>query len=189
MSAEVLVRLNAERKLEAREISDLLNLAQSSAYRYMCDTELRHGQLRSLVHHANNRDAAEALVRSITDGTEFAIMRVAASADFDRDGDVDCDDALKGAIRCNRAVGELLELIHHSMNRPPVGEINPTDAEDLSCGISELLGWLAAVQKIIGDAADRHARRRKANPFSHRGAQAQRSDVRMNGFRRPEAVA
>jgi hypothetical protein len=170
MSVEVLQRLSAERRVESSELADLLNLSRSAAFRYFSECELRHGQLRTLVRHARDRQAAEALVRSITDGTEFALMRIEHNLDLDGDGDIDCDDVLTGAIRVNRGVGTLLELIHQSLGRKPIGQINTADADDLAAGISELLGWLAAVQKIIGDEADRQRRRKRAHPFGSNGA-------------------
>lgn len=169
MIADTLHRLNAERKLEASEMADLLNLAQCSPYRYYADTDLRLGQYRTLVRHCRNRDAAHDLIQSVVAGTEFYVMRMPRDLDLDGDGDVDTDDAIAGAIAANLKLAELLRSLH-GLQSNDVVEVE--DADRLEQAVGRLISKLGSVQKIIADAADRRRRKRKAHAFTHTGVDA-----------------
>ncbi len=163
MSCDLLQTLARERRLDVHELADLLNIATSSAYRYFNgETELRYGQLRTLIRSCRDRGARLALIRSLLGGTGIYCVEVDPRLDLDGDGDVDTQDIIVGCIKANRQTAKLLGQAYDARADHKIDE---REGAEICQSIDQLVELLIAARKLVTIDVERVRRRHQVRPL------------------------
>lgn len=167
LSADLLQRLNTSGELPVTEIADLLGISQSSAYRYLNETELRFGQLRQLLRFCRSDGARVALVHAVISGTPLVVTPVNPNLDLNGDGEVDTKDALAGT---SKLLTDLASLLNHVVDMQGKGVTGEAEQDEILGLLGQIMGRAHVVQQILELEVRSTRQRRKARAFTPGGA-------------------
>ena len=122
MISDTLAQLNDAGTLTARQLADLLNLAPSSAYRYLSgETELSFSQYRTLFRQCRCQRAQEQLLTDLLDGTGWFATPLG-----DPDADLDTRRAVDQAIHASTHVADALTSLR-AFEKSGFTDLSPGD--------------------------------------------------------------
>lgn len=158
---ELLQRCHRDRLTSIAEIQDLLGVAEATAYSYLSRTEIRAGQLRTLIRRCADPRFRLALLGDLARGTDCIVTPLDPRCDVDGDGDVDTDDAIAAGLRqLDHASGGIRRLHTAAADH----RITAEEADDLLADIDRGLAELAQLRNIVAALGEQSSRRRKGRP-------------------------
>lgn len=146
MICDVLHRLNKAGDLTVKEIEDLFNLADRSAYAYFGKTEISLSQFRTLVRHCRSRRAKKQLLEFIVADMPVIFEMLDASSDVNGDGVVDTNDVLDAGIKATSDAMSLLKLVRKSGSTRSISRIR---GDDLNRSINDAIHALVAARSAV----------------------------------------
>lgn len=156
--ADTLHRLNRLNLLTAKQIEDILGLAERSAYAYYGATDLRFNQFRTLFRQCRSTDVQRELLGVFAAGTGWVFEHIDADRDINGDGVIDTADLFHGAIQANAALAGLMQS---ALNEARAGQrtMSARRADEVRSFINTTITRLLEVRQAVDFLSQDRTRR------------------------------